>query len=143
MPNHLSIIWLHAVWSTQDRARVLGKSYRFKVFKHIKDYAWQNGIQLDIINGVEDHVHCLFRLRTSQNPAEVIKLLKGESSHWINQNIILDELFKWQDGYGIFSVNPHEVMKIRKYIYNQEEHHKDLSYEEELNKLAPKENRQD
>ena len=138
MPNHLSIIWLHAVWSTQDRVRVLGKSYRFKVFKHIKDYAWENGIQLDIINGVEDHVHCLFRLKTSQNPAEVIKLLKGESSHWINQNIILDEPFKWQEGYGIFSVSPHEVMKIRKYIYNQEEHHKDLSFEEEIKKLTPK-----
>ncbi|MFV1885426.1 MAG: IS200/IS605 family transposase [Balneola sp.] len=138
MPNHLSIIWLHAVWITQDRVRVLGKSYRFKVFKHIKDYAWENGIQLDIINGVEDHVHCLFRLKTSQNPAEVIKLLKGESSHWINQNIILDEPFKWQEGYGIFSVSPHEVIKIRKYIYNQEEHHKDLSFEEEIKKLTPK-----
>ncbi len=141
MANHLSIIWLHTVWSTKDRARILGKSFRFNVFKHIKEYAWENGIQLDIINGVEDHVHCLFRLKSSQNPAEVIKLLKGESSHWINQNIILNEPFKWQEGYGIFSVSPHEVMKIRKYIYNQEEHHKDLSLEEELKKLVSKEKR--
>lgn len=143
MANHLSIIWLHAVWSTRDRVKVLGKSFRYKVFKHIKDYAWENGIQLDIINGVEDHVHCLFRLKTTQNLAEVIKLLKGESSHWINQNIILDEPFKWQEGYGVFSVSPHQVMKIRKYIYNQEEHHKGLTFEEELKKLARKDKRQD
>ncbi len=136
MANHFSVIWLHAVWSTIDREKVLGKSFRFKVFKHIKDYAWENGIQLDIINGVEDHVHCLFKLKTSQNPAEIIKLLKGESSHWINQNIILDEPFKWQDGYGIFSVSSNHVMKIRKYIYNQEEHHKELNYVEELKKLT-------
>lgn len=139
MTNHLSIIWLHAVWSTKDRVKVLGKSFRFKVFKHIKDYASENGIQLDIINGVEDHVHCLFKLRTTQNPAEILKLLKGESSHWINKNIILDEPFKWQEGYGVFSVSPHEVMKIRKYIYNQEEHHQGLTFDEELNKLSPKE----
>lgn len=117
MPDNQSIIWLHAIWSTKDRKRILSKSFRFKLFKHIKEYAVEKDIQLDIINGVEDHVHCLFRLKPIQNPAEVIKLLKGESSFWINKNIILDEKFDWQVGYGIFSVSEREIMKIRKYIY--------------------------
>ena len=143
MAKHLSIIWLHAVWSTKDRKQVLMKDFRFKVFKHIKEYAWENGIQLDIINGVEDHVHSLFRLKTSQNPAEVVQRLKGESSHWINENAMLDEGFAWQDGYGVFSVSEPDVMKIRKYIYNQEEHHKKMSYEEELKKLIPRKDSQD
>ena len=138
MAKHLSIIWLHAVWSTKERRRILFKEFRFKLFTHIKDYAWQNDIQLDIINGVEDHVHCLFRLKSSQNPADIIKLLKGESSHWINENGMLDEVFKWQDGYGIFSISEADVMKTRKYIYNQEEHHKSISYKQELDAFVPK-----
>ncbi len=141
MPKNLSIIWLHAIWSTKNRNKVLGKSFRFKLFKHVKEYAIKNGIQLDIINGVEDHVHCLFRLKPSQSPAEVIKLIKGESSFWINKNVVLEDKFEWQVGYGIFSVDRSDVMKIRKYIYNKEEHHRGMDYGQELKILSPKETR--
>jgi REP element-mobilizing transposase RayT len=136
MTKNLSIIWLHAILSTRDRQRILLKSFRYKLFRHIKDYAIDKGIQLDIINGVEDHVHCLFCLKPSQNPAEIIKLLKGESSFWINKNVILDDKFEWQVGYGVFSVSEKEIMAVRKYIYYQEEHHKELSYEEELKRIV-------
>ncbi len=140
MPQNLSIIWLHAVWSTKDRQRILFKSYRYKLFKHVKDYAAEKGIMLDIINGVEDHIHCLFRLKPTQNPAKVIKLIKGESSFWINKNVILDDKFQWQVGYGIFSVSQNDVMQVRRYIYNQEEHHKSISHEEELKIITRKSN---
>ena len=136
MPNSLSIIRLHAIWSTKERRRSLSKSFRFELFNHIKDYSSENEIDLDIINGIEDHVHCLFRLKSSQNPAEVIKLIKGESSFWINKNVILDDKFEWQVGYGVFSVSEKEIMAVRKYIYYQEEHHKELSYEEELKRIV-------
>ncbi len=138
MPNSLSIIWLHAIWSTKERRRILSKSFRFKLFNHMKGCSSEKGIQLDIINGVEDHVHCLFCLKPSQNPAEIIKLLKGESSFWINKNVVLDDKFEWQVGYGVFSVSEKDIMGVRKYIYNQEEHHKELSYEEELKRIAKK-----
>ena len=138
MPNTLSIIWLHAVWSTRDRKRVLTKYFRYKLFMHIKNYSERKGLLLDIINGVEDHVHCLFRLKPTQNPSEVIKLIKGESSFWINMHIILDEKFEWQAGYGIFSISQNDIMKTRKYIYNQEKHHEVITYKEELRAMAPK-----
>lgn len=136
MTKNLSIIWLHAIWSTKERRRILSKSFRFELFNHIKDYSSENEIDLDIINGVENHVHCLFRLKSSQSPAEIIKLIKGESSFWINKNVILDDKFEWQVGYGVFSVSEKEIMAVRKYIYNQEEHHKELSYEEELKRIV-------
>ena len=136
MPNSLSIISLHAIWSTKERRRSLSKSFRFELFNHIKDYSSENEIDLDIINGIEDHVHCLFRLKSSQNPAEVIKLIKGESSFWINKNVILDDKFEWQVGYGVFSVSEKDIMVVRKYIYNQEDHHKEVSYEEELKRIV-------
>jgi len=138
MPKHLSIVWLHIVWSTKNRQKILTKDFRFKLFKHIKENATKNGICLDIINGVEDHIHCLIRLKTTQTVAEVIQLIKGESSHWINKNIIFVEPFQWQEGYGVFSINRDDVMNVRKYIYNQVEHHKEMSYTVELKKLVPR-----
>lgn len=98
----------------------------------MKQYARDNDITLDIINGVEDHVHCLIRLKTTQSVANVVGLLKGESSFWINRNVILDEQFEWQNGYGVISVSPYLVDGIRKYIYDQEAHHKEKSLKREL-----------
>jgi REP element-mobilizing transposase RayT len=102
----------------------------------MKQYASQKDIMLDIINGVEDHVHCLIRLKTVQCVADAVGVIKGESSFWINRNVIIEENFEWQKGYGVFFVSPGEIDSVRNYIYKQEIHHQDLSFENELKKLC-------
>lgn len=111
------------------------KSYRFRLFGHMKEYASKNDILLDIINGVEDYVHCLIRLKTTQSVADVIRVIKGESSFRVNKNVIFEENFEWQDGFGAISVSPKEINGIRKYIYDQEKHHKTKTLKEELREL--------
>tara|TARA_R100000908_G_scaffold65272_1_gene53615 strand:- start:67864 stop:68193 length:330 start_codon:yes stop_codon:yes gene_type:complete len=101
----------------------------------MKNYAQRNDIYLDIINGVEDHVHCLIRLKTTQSVADVVGVLKGEASFWLNRNAILDEHFGWQAGYGVISVSPNQISGIRKYIYTQEDHHTKKTLKEELKEL--------
>jgi|AntRauTorcE11898_2_1112593.scaffolds.fasta_scaffold11682_2 REP element-mobilizing transposase RayT len=102
----------------------------------MKWYAQEHDIMLDIINGVQDHVHCLMRLKTTQCVADVIGTIKGESSYWVNKNVILhDELFEWQDGYGVISISPEQINGVRKYIYNQEIHHQNTSIGDELKTL--------
>lgn len=86
----------------------------------MKEYAYSNGITFDIRNGVEDHVHCLIRIKTTQSVADIIGVIKGESSYWVNKNVVLEEQFEWQDGYGVISASPNGVNRIRNYIYNQE-----------------------
>ncbi|MDZ7716826.1 MAG: IS200/IS605 family transposase [Balneolaceae bacterium] len=135
MPKTYACIWLHAVWSTKERQPVLHRSFRYRLFRHIKEYGQAKDIHGDIINGVKDHVHFLFRLRPAQSPSEVIKKIKGESSHWINENGFMDYQFAWQKGYGIFSVGEKDIKNVRVYIYNQENYHKYVSYREEINKL--------
>lgn len=102
MPKIYSSIWLHAIWTTKDRLPMLDRSFKYKLFIHMKEYALKEHIYLDIINGVEDHLHCLTRLRPVQSPSDVIRKIKGESSYWINKNIVLRHRFAWQEGYGIF-----------------------------------------
>lgn len=89
------------------------------------------GIFIDCVNGFDDHLHCLVSLGSEQNIAKVINLIKGESSYWINKNKITKTRFEWADEYFATSVSESQVDVVKKYIKNQEEHHRKKSYLEE------------
>jgi REP element-mobilizing transposase RayT len=129
-------IWIHLVFSTKKRNPLLTKSIRQAVFHHMFDNAKSKGINMDFVNGYYDHAHCLFRLPAIMTLAEAAQLIKGESSHWVNQTGLTDEHFEWQNQYYASSVSPKLVDNVRNYIKNQEEHHKDVSFEKEIEKLG-------
>lgn len=136
MPKTRSSVWLHIIWSTKLRKPLLFRSFRFDLLNYMKKYSTENDITLDVVNGVEDHLHLLIRLKPTQSISFVVNLLKGASSRWINLNADLKEKFQWQNGYGVFSVSQKDISKVRSYIYNQEKHHKAVSYSEEIKKLV-------
>lgn len=125
-------VWLHFVWSTKDRHPYLKDEIRAKVFEHIRENARAKGIHIDFINGWLEHVHCLISLGTDQTLEKIMQLIKGESSFWINKNKLTKTRFSWQDEYFVVSVNESTLRKVRKYIANQEEHHKTFSFEDEF-----------
>ncbi len=126
-----SNIWLHFIWTTKNRDRVLNKNLKSKLITHYFDYANEYDIKIDCINGDMDHLHLLVQLKPSQSPATIANLLKGESSNWINNNDFLHGKFAWQSGYGVFSVSQSKVKTVRQYINNQEEHHRRKTFKEE------------
>ena len=128
-------IWIHLVWGTKNRHHFLTKDIRDNVFKHIFGKADEKGFYIDTINGYIEHVHVLFALNPKYAVSEVVNGFKGESSHWINSMKLTPAHFAWQDGYSAFSVSESQVTKVRKYIQDQEEHHKKKSYIEELKQL--------
>ena len=85
------------------------------------------GLRSDVlaIGGIEDHVHVLVRPATSIAPADLVKRMKGASSHMVNHDIGCQTYFKWQGGYGAFSVSKRHVPMIRSYVTRQEEHHRE------------------
>jgi putative transposase len=102
------------------------------LFDHIYKDGILKDIKVKIVNGVENHIHCLVSMQTTQTIAEIAKQLKGESSHWFNETYPNHyQKLVWQNGYGAISVSPQNVEKIYNYIYKQEEHHKSQSFEEE------------
>lgn len=118
-----SSLWIHCVWTTKDRQPLLDKNIRIQVFQFIKHNALENGYTVDVINGIEDHVHCLIRLMPSQRLSDLLKQIKGSSSRYINEGKYVETKFSWQVGYSAISVSPNNLEKIRKYIINQEKHH--------------------
>ena len=131
-------IWIHAVWTTKNRQPILEKKVRPQLFEHIHQNALKKEILMDCVNGYIEHVHCLFRLRNDQNISNVIQLIKGESSFWMNrQNLIADKL-DWQDDYFAVSVSESQVETVRNYILNQEKHHSDKSFAQEYDEFMNK-----
>jgi len=83
-----------------------------------------------IINGTADHVHILIRIRPAQSAAEIVRVVKANSSKWVRGKWSSD--FARQTGYGVFSVSESNVTAVKKYIAEQEEHHKKHSFQEEF-----------
>lgn len=129
-------VYIHFVWGTRRRIPYLNSlSLRKRVWNHIKKDGQEKGIDLDSVNGHNDHCHCLVRLGANQTLSEVAKQLKGESANWINKLELTEEHFNWQLEYYAVSVSESAVQRVRKYIKNQEEHHESNSFEDELNEL--------
>ncbi len=105
---------------------------------HIRENAKEKGIFIDHINGVEDHIHCLISMSADQNIPNLIQLIKGESSFWINKNKIIPNRFEWQDEYFAVSVGHSQVDMIRAYIRNQEEHDRKHTWDEEYREFLEK-----
>ena len=131
-------VWIHFVWTTKNRLPLLTDDIRHRVFEHIRQNAKLKGIFLDHINGWVEHVHCLISLGTEQTISEIVKLLKGESSHWINQQGLTKSKFQWQHEYFAVGVSESVVTKVRTYIRGQAEHHRKQPFDAEFQKMIEK-----
>ena len=131
-------VYLHFVWTTKKRMPFLYHvDLRKKVWQHIFDYAKSKRIKVIAVNGHTDHCHCLVSFSNTQRICEVIQYLKGECSIWINQTELIkgyfmSEKFDWQDDYHVESVSPSLLDTVINYIQNQEAHHIDQNFDDEL-----------
>jgi len=120
-------LYLHLVWSTWDRHPFLVQGLRERVYECIQAECVRLRVDLIAIGGMEDHVHLLVRVPATIAPADLVKQMKGASSHLVNHDIYAPFYFKWQGAYGAFSVSKRHVPLIREYVLRQEEHHRDRS----------------
>ena len=134
-------VYIHLVFSTKNRTPYLNTfSLRIKVWKHIRENASEKGIHIDTVNGYSDHCHCLISLASDQNIENIVQLIKGESSYWINKNYLTIDKFSWQDEYFAVSVSESKIEMVRNYIKNQEAHHRKKGFEDEYQKFLDKNN---
>ena len=131
-------VWLHIVFGTKNREPFLQKEIREKVIEHIFENAKTKGIFINCLDGYDEHLHCLISLGLDQNIAKILNLIKGESSFWINRNNLTKMKFEWADEYFATSVSESQVDAVRKYIQNQEEHHRKRSFAEEYDEFIVK-----
>jgi REP element-mobilizing transposase RayT len=131
-------IWIHAVWTVKNRKPILTSEVRQTLFEHIHQNALSKEILMEIVGGHNNHVHCLFRLRNNQTIENVMQLIKGESSFWLNKSGLIQLKLNWQKEYFAVSVSESQVSKVKNYILTQEEHHKKKTWEDEYNEFIEK-----
>ncbi|WP_448519176.1 IS200/IS605 family transposase [Rhodoflexus sp.] len=131
MPHSYNKIWIHAIWATKECVPLIHPHVEQKVYQFISEELREMGCPVRVINGMPDHIHCLFLLSPKKSIAEVIKQIKGSSSHFINQNNLIDEKFALQTGYAAYSVSESVVEKVFRYIKNQKQHHASKTFQQE------------
>lgn len=132
MPQSLASILIHLVFSTKNREPFITPAieselhpYMAKIFRALKSPSLA-------IDGTTDHVHMLFALSRVITVAELVEEIKTGSSKWIKTKGPEFRNFHWQAGYGAFSIGQSKVAALKRYIHNQKQHHRRVTFQDEL-----------
>jgi REP-associated tyrosine transposase len=132
MPQSLARVWIHLIFSTKQRFPFLEDSViRADMHKYLATVLRNHGCETLIVGGVEDHVHSLFALSRNYSIADIVKEIKRNSSSWIKEISLQQSKFRWQSGYGAFSVSQSHLDRTIRYIERQEEHHRRVTFQDE------------
>ena len=126
MAHTYASIFIHCVFSTKERRPLISADRAQELYAYLSGIAQSEGFSLIVAGGTANHVHLLIALPASVTLANAVQKLKGSSSRWMGRG------FSWQEGYGAFSVSSSQLPVVKKYIQNQEEHHRKRSFEEEF-----------
>jgi REP element-mobilizing transposase RayT len=132
MPQSLSKVYLHIIFSTKKRYPFIDKEIEQELWSYISGICKE--FECDTINvgGYNDHIHICCLLSRKITQIKLLEEIKKRSSRWIKTKGEQYENFHWQDGYAVFSVNPSKVEKLVTYINDQHKHHESLTYQQEL-----------
>ena len=110
---------MHAILVTKFRRSLISAECEQALYDFIRAQLEGMGCKVRIFHGDSDHMHCLFLLHYTKSIAEVMKQVKGSSSRYMNADVRMEGKFKWQMGYGAFSVSHHSLDQVYRYIQNQ------------------------
>jgi putative transposase len=119
---------LHLVWATKNRRPWLDPEWRSRLFACASQIIERKGGTLLCAGGVRDHVHLYVEPPGTITIPELVSTIKANTTRWIHQNFQHRSDFKWQHGYGAFSVTGFGDEALRDYIRNQETHHRQREY---------------
>jgi putative transposase len=116
-------LYLHCAWATWDRLPLITPGIEARLYTCIASKCRELDCEMIAIGGDVDHVHLLVRLPTTLPVATLLKEVKGASSHLMTHEITPNDFFKWQGGYGAFTMSKDGVKAVTEYINNQKAHH--------------------
>ena len=131
MANTYTQLNIHVVFAVKGRENILTAAVRPELFKYISGILTRTNQFSLAVNGYKDHVHIFFELNPVNSLSEIVRIVKANSSKWINENRLISGKFSWQEGYGGFSYSRSQRNDVIKYIMNQEEHHQRKTFREE------------
>ena len=135
MAQSLSKIYLHIIFSTKNRLKIIKPEIERELYTYIAGILKNLDCSAIQIGGTSDHIHILNTLSRSITISDMVGLIKKDTSKWIKKKGQKFNKFYWQNGYGVFSVGQSKLNTLKSYIANQKEHHMKISFQEEYRKF--------
>ncbi len=129
MPQSLANILVHIVFSTKNREFLIRQGLEDDLWRYVATICTNQGCHAHKICGIEDHIHIACNLSRTLSVSKLVEEVKTESSKWMKTKGA--PTFAWQNGYGAFSVSPSQMGDLIRYIANQREHHRTMTFKEE------------
>lgn len=140
MPQSLSKVYVHIIFSTKYRKNNIDEDIEDSLFEYIGGICKNLECNAIIVGGYRNHVHILCQLSRKITQMKLLENVKKSSSKWIKTQGQAYSDFYWQNGYGIFSVNPSKIDIVKNYIKHQKEHHEKSSFKDEFSSFLKKYN---
>lgn len=131
MPNTYTQIHIHCIFAVKYRKALIIDNYKERLHQYITGIVQQHKHKMIAINSMPDHLHMFFGMRPTQSLSDLMRIVKGDSSEWVNNKNLTPSTFQWQEGYGAFSYEKSSISKVAAYIANQEQHHRKKTFLEE------------
>jgi REP element-mobilizing transposase RayT len=131
MANTYTQIHIQCVIAVKYRQGLISQDWKQRLHQYIIGIVQNHGHKVIAINSMPDHLHLFFGFKPTQSLADLMRIVKNESSEWINKENLTKGKFRWQEGYGAFSYSRSQINAVSKYIENQEEHHRKKTFLEE------------
>jgi putative transposase len=138
MANTYSQLYVHIVFSVKNREHLINSKYKEEIHKYISGIAKQYESRVLKINCMTDHSHILLSFTPNHCLSEIVRVIKADSSRFINENNFIHGKFQWQEGYAAFTYSRSQIDSVANYIHKQEEHHKKRTFHEEYIELLKK-----
>jgi putative transposase len=138
MPQSFASLHCHIIFSTKHRQPWIDAEWQPRLVEYVGGTLRNHKCSLVAAGGVPDHVHLLISLSRQMAVADMVRLIKSNSSVWVHENIPARADFAWQTGYGAFAVSFSQIHAVRQYIARQEEHHRIKTFQEEFIEFLPR-----
>ena len=132
MAQTLTSLLVHIVFSTKNRQHLIHPEIEANLFACMGGILNNHNSRLLTAGGTSDHVHLLASQSKNIALSDLLMHVKKDSSSWLKTQDKAFENFHWQDGYAAFSVGSSEILRVKRYIANQKEHHRKVTFQEEL-----------
>ncbi|MBL7140648.1 MAG: IS200/IS605 family transposase [Planctomycetes bacterium] len=132
MPQSLAMVVVHVIFSTKERVPCIDLTIRTELNAYLAGTLRNLDCIPVEVNTLAEHVHILCSLARRVSIAALVEEVKKGSSKWLKTKAAALRNFHWQNGYGAFSVSPSMAARVRRYILNQEEHHRKVTFQDEF-----------
>ena len=129
-------VWIHLILTVQTRKKNIAYQYERKLYAQIRKLFYKIDCSLQIVNGTDDHIHCLFNLRPDYSLENVVNYVKSNTAEFNEDKNHITESFKWKPGYFAFSISETSLTKVIRYIQQQKKVHQQITLQEETTDYA-------